>query len=254
MMLFENMIVALSMYSRIPMPKIEWNKENMRYTLCFFPIVGAVCGICVFLWGKFSVFLPVGNIFRTVVFLLIPLLITGGIHLDGLLDTADALSSWQTKEKRLEILKDSHAGAFAVIVCAGYFLAAFGIWSEIRMQDLGILGIGFILSRTLSGFGITAFQCAKSSGLAAAFADSADRRRCRAVLLAEAFASTVAMIWIHPGAGLLTAVGAWISFWMCKRLFYRKFGGITGDTQGFFLQVCELVMVFAAVTGDRIWF
>lgn len=254
MKLIENMIVAFSMYSRIPMPRLEWNRDNMRYTLCFFPLVGIVCGICVFLWGALSVFLPVGNILRTAVFLLIPLLITGGIHLDGLLDTADALSSWQTKEKRLEILKDSHAGAFAVIVCAGYFTAAFGIWSEIGVQDLGILGAGFILSRALSGFGITAFRCAKSSGLVASFADSADRYRCRAVLLVEAFAATAVMILIHPGAGVLTAAGAWITFWICRCLSYSRFGGITGDTQGFFLQVCELVMAFATVTGDRIWF
>ena len=46
--------------------------------------------------------------------ILIPVLITGGIHLDGLLDTADALSSYKTKEEKLEILKDSHAGAFAL--------------------------------------------------------------------------------------------------------------------------------------------
>ena len=61
------------------------------------------------------------------VFVLIPpVLVTGGIHLDGFLDTADALSSWQPWEKKLEILKDSHAGAFAIIMGCAYFALGTG--------------------------------------------------------------------------------------------------------------------------------
>ena len=55
------------------------------------------------------------NGFIAVALVLVPVIVTGGIHVDGLLDTSDALSSWRDREKRLEILKDSHAGAFAVI-------------------------------------------------------------------------------------------------------------------------------------------
>lgn len=66
----------------------------------------------------------------TAVLILIPVLITGGIHLDGLLDTADALSSYKTKEEKLEILKDSHAGAFAIIIGICWFVLDFGIYSR----------------------------------------------------------------------------------------------------------------------------
>ena len=126
MKVLESIVVAFSMYSKIPMPHIEWNKENMKNVLCFFPWVGAVAGVLVWLWFRVSDQLGFGVMLRASVAVLIPVLVTGGIHLDGLLDTADALSSWQTRERRLEILKDSHAGAFAIIVCCGYFLAAFG--------------------------------------------------------------------------------------------------------------------------------
>ena len=51
-----------------------------------------------------------------------PIIITGGIHMDGFLDTQDALGSYQPRERRLEILKDSHAGAFAIISCAVYLM------------------------------------------------------------------------------------------------------------------------------------
>ena len=173
MKVLESIVVAFSMYSKIPMPHIEWNKENMKNVLCFFPWVGAVAGVLVWLWFLVSDQLGFGVMLRASVAVLIPVLVTGGIHLDGLLDTADALSSWQTRERRLEILKDSHAGAFAIIVCCGYFLAAFGIWTEAGAEDIGVLAVGFILSRALNGFGICTFPCAKNSGLAATFAQAA---------------------------------------------------------------------------------
>ena len=175
------------MYSKIPMPMADWNKENMKYTFCFFPFIGLVIGALSYLvgWagGKFG-FNPS---FVSAVLVLVPVAVTGGIHVDGLLDTSDALSSWQERTRRLEILKDSHAGAFAIIVCCGYFLAAFGIWTEAGAEDIGILAVGFILSRALNGFGICTFPCAKNSGLAATFAQAADRKRKFCCVLQECF-------------------------------------------------------------------
>ena len=75
MKLVENLIVALSMYSKIPMPHIEWTKENMRYALCFFPVVGVAVGAVVRLWYDISVLLSVGVLLRTAILVLIPVLI-----------------------------------------------------------------------------------------------------------------------------------------------------------------------------------
>ena len=66
--------------------------------------------------------------------------------MDGLLDTSDALSSWQERSRRLEILKDSHAGAFAVITAAVYFIAWYGAYSQLfnsaeNMRAIGILSL-----------------------------------------------------------------------------------------------------------------
>lgn len=248
----ESLIVAFSMYSKIPMPHIEWTKQNMRYTLCFFPLVGVVLGLLMWLWSRAADLMSVGGILRAVIFVLIPVLVTGGIHLDGLLDTADALSSWQSQERRLEILKDSHAGAFAIIVCCGYFLASFGIWSEADMNSAAVLGIGFVLSRALSGFGVCAFPCAKGSGLAAAFADAADKKKCRLCLIIEACICVFGMLLIDWKKGALAAAAAVIVCMICRRMAIRKFGGITGDIQGFFLQVCELVMAFAVILFQHV--
>lgn len=243
----ESLIVAFSMYSKIPVPQIEWKKDNMRFALCYFPLVGAVTGLIVWLWSLISGYLGVGTVLSTAVFVLIPVAVSGGIHLDGLLDTADALSSWQTRERRLEILKDSHAGAFAIIVCCSYFLAAFAVWSEADAGSVQILTLGFVLSRALSGFGICTFPCAKNTGLAATFANAADRKKARVCLLLEAAACMAAMVWLDWRRGIAAAAAAVIVCALCRRMALKKFGGITGDIQGFFLQVCELAMAAVLV-------
>ncbi|MCD7922945.1 MAG: adenosylcobinamide-GDP ribazoletransferase [Clostridiales bacterium] len=243
----ENMIVAFSLYSKIPMPQVRWTEQNMRYALCFFPLVGVVIGAVIWLWSLAAEALGIGSLLRAAVFVLIPVVISGGIHLDGLLDTADALGSWQTEERRLEILKDSHAGAFAVIVCCGYFLAATGIWSEAEPASVMTLGICFALSRALSGFGICTFPCAKDSGLAASFSSAADRKKCRICLAVEAAVCICAVIFLDWRRGIPAAAAAVITCLLCRRMALRKFGGITGDIQGFFLQVCELAMAYAVI-------
>ena len=167
--------------------------------------------------------------------------------MDGFLDTQDALSSYQPRERRLEILKDSHAGAFAIIVCCGYFLAAFGIWTEAGAADIGVLAVGFILSRALNGFGICTFPCAKNSGLAATFAQAADQKRCQIVLVIEILLCIAGMLLIDPLRGTTAAVAAVVVCLCCRRMAIKTFGGITGDIQGFFQQICELAMAYVVI-------
>ena len=87
-------IIAISMYSKIPMPNVEWSEDRMRYVMCFFPLVGIVQGAALGLWLHFA--LDVLNLSVGAAALTgaaIPLLVTGGIHMDGFLDTMDAIHS-----------------------------------------------------------------------------------------------------------------------------------------------------------------
>ena len=174
--LWNSFKIAFSMYSKIPMPKSEWTKENMRYIMCFFPLIGVIIGGLTWLWGYFGKVLVSSHVFYAAVLVLIPVAVSGGIHLDGLLDTSDALHSYQPRERKLEILKDSHAGAFAIITAVVYFLLYLGVYSEITLKSLPVVCIGFVLSRALGGFSIAAFPMAKNTGLAAAFSDGAQKQ------------------------------------------------------------------------------
>ena len=125
--LLETLCVAFSLYSRLPMPQIQWTAANMRWALCALPLVGAAAGLAMLLWNGLALRLGLGLPLRAAGLLLAPVLVTGGIHLDGFCDACDALASHADTPKKLEIMKDPHAGAFALIGLACYFAFYFGL-------------------------------------------------------------------------------------------------------------------------------
>lgn len=240
-------IIAFSMYSKIPMPEIAWEQEAMKYVMCFFPWVGAVIGSCFYLLGIYGRQIPINSQLYGALLTVLPVLLTGGIHMDGFLDTIDALSSWQTRERRLEILKDSHAGAFAVIGGCMYFLLYFGFASELNPHDIPVAALGFFLSRCLSGYAVTSFPCAKDSGLVAAFSSGADKKHAGFILILETILVIAGLLWLDRTAGLAVVLVSFLAFFGYHRMSVNKFGGITGDLAGWFLQVCELLQLVSVV-------
>ena len=100
MHLFRSLAIAISMYSKIPVPIVEWNEKNMKYAMCFFPVVGAVTGVLQLLTGRILLeYTACGKLFFAIAMALIPVIVTGGIHLDGFADTVDALSSYGDRRK-----------------------------------------------------------------------------------------------------------------------------------------------------------
>ena len=247
MNLFYNLIIAFAMYSKIPMPHIDWTKERMRYVFCFFPVIGAVIGAVMILWMKVGIGITGNEDLFTAILILIPVIITGGIHFDGFLDTCDALSSYKTMEEKLEILKDSHAGAFAILMGCCYFVLDYGVFLAVDMRAIRLLAIGYVLSRALSGLAIVTFRMAKKSGLAATFSDSAQKRTVAVTMTGYIVVCGILMILTDPVAGGICFLAAILVFGWYRFMSYRKFGGITGDLAGFFLQVCELVMALVTV-------
>jgi len=224
----------------------------MRCVFCFFPLIGLPIGLLCLGWLLFTDWLtrqglPVETLFRSAVLVLIPVFVTGGIHLDGFLDTSDALGSFRDREKRLEILKDSHAGAFAIIHGCAYFTLYLGAAGMLTVREMRFLVPCFVLSRTLSGLAVIRFPLARGTGLAAAFADGAQKelvQRCLLIYLAV----LAVVLWLTGGvSGLLCLAAALLVFRWYYRMSLREFGGITGDLAGWFLQVCELVMLLTAV-------
>ena len=239
---WNSLIVAFAMYSKIPMPNIEWSKENMKYPLCFFPLVGAVIGAILCGWRIAYPYLCNGNFLPAVVFVIVPVIVSGGIHVDGYIDTVDAICSHKPLERKLEILKDTHTGAFAIIMTLAYFLIALGVWSEMPIDAVPVLAVGFVMSRALSGLAIVIFPHAKTSKLLAAFADGANKKIVGITMVVYVIVCGALMCYLQPLYGSIAILGAALSFGYYYYTAKKHFGGITGDVAGYFVQVCELII------------
>ena len=250
--MFASFVIAFAMYSRIPMPRREWTEKNMRYAICFFPWIGAVIGLLEVGFWHLCGSLQLGSWFRTVGLTVIPVAVTGGIHLDGFLDTVDARSSHAERERKLEILKDSHTGAFAILGGIVYFLLTSGGWSELRGEQLGAVAAGFFLSRSYSGLAVVSFRQARKKGMMASFAEQAQKRQVRWVMLASILACSAFMVVLSPLYGGLAAVTALAVFGYYRYFSYREFGGATGDLAGYFVQICELSILLVLVLAERV--
>lgn len=242
MSIINSFFIALSMYSRIPVPRVDWEKENMRYAMCFFPMIGVVIGAVMYLAGWLLDKTSVGGLFRGVVFTLIPIIITGGIHMDGFMDTMDALGSWGDREKKLEILKDSHAGAFAILGMGCYMMWSVAVWSELPAEVLRVCGVSFVLSRALSGFSVVTFPAARNSGLLKMFQDGAQKKVVRITMCLYVAAAVIMMAVMNARAMTGAVTGVMIAFLYYIVVSRKQFGGVTGDLAGFFLETAELAM------------
>ena len=242
MIVLETVAVAFSMFSAIPMPQFAWNARNMKYSLCAFPLVGAVIALSLWGWELLCARLALPALLRGAILCLLPVLITGGIHLDGYADTCDALSSHSSIEKRQEILKDPHLGAFAAIRLCVYFIADFALWTSTKTLCLPVLLGLFCLSRALSGLALTLFPLRPGSGLARSFAETADKKRVRALLAALSLLLALLLLLSRAGE---TVFAAALVFLYYRRMCAKDFGGLSGDLAGWFLQTAELWMLLA---------
>lgn len=246
MKILKSFCIAFSIYSKIPMPQFAWKEEDMKYTFCFFPWVGAVIGTILYLWGRFCNTYEVGSLPYTLICGVIPLAVTGGFHVDGFMDTMDSFHSYQPRERKLEILKDSHIGAFSVIMLGGYTLIYLSAFAEITDGALfGIVCLGFYLARCLSGIGALTFPLAKKEGSLSYVAGSSGKKITKFFLYAQALLCVAIMLYLS-WKGIFVVAGALGAFsyyyYRCK----KEFGGVTGDTAGYFVLLCEECMVVAA--------
>lgn len=244
-------ITAFSMYSVIPMPQREWTRDTMKYAMCFFPFVGLLIGGAVYGWTLLSLSFQFSPLLFSAVLALLPVLISGAIHLDGFLDTSDALCSRQEKQRKLEILKDPHIGAFGVISCVGYFVLTLGLASEYyrHVGGLLLLCLGYIVSRVFSSLAVVSFPTAKTSGLAYLFSDQAQKIVVRVVNLCTLSLCYLAMLLLYWQVALLLIGIHCLSFCLFRIFAYRQFGGMTGDLAGFLVCILELLNLLGVTFG-----
>lgn len=251
--LLESLLISLSMYSTIPVKCLNWNEKNLRNAMIFFPLIGIICGFGVWLLWSICTALTKGAFLFSVLSVFSVVLVTGGIHLDGFCDTADALYSRRPVEDKLRILKDSHCGAFAVFSVILVIALNLGAYSEIynicERSITGLLTGGFILSRCLSGISVTRFSYAPTSSLAKTFGENAGKY-VSIILILEFLLTSSILIICYKSLAVIQILTALLVFVYYYRMQKKEFGGLTGDLAGFFVVVCETVWLLeTAILG-----
>ncbi len=253
MSVIKSFFSAFLMYSRIPMPQVEWKEENRRFSLCFFPIIGAVIGGLLAAWFWLCGVLKIGELLFTAVSVALPVVVTGGIHIDGFCDVHDAKACLGNREKLFEVMGDSRIGAFAAINLAVYFIIQLGLFSQIKSFDIMLISaLGFVMSRAWSGLAAVTFKCAKKNGTLQSFTKPAHRNITLAAEIFYIILTGTSMVIANPISGISSIVGGLLSVLYYRHFSYKKFGGITGDLEGYFLQICEINIMSFAVAASLI--
>lgn len=237
-----SLLLAIQFLTVIPLKIRDVNERKLAYALVYFPLAGLLIGLI--LAGLSTALFSLHFYEFTVAAVLVVALavITGGMHLDGLSDTFDALAGGKDKEKCLEIMRDSHAGAMGAIsiVCALLLKAAF-IFS-LRPQDyLPALILMCILSRWSMVEAMFFFPYARSEGKAKIFINNMTFR----IFFITTAVALILSIFIWQLKGLLLFVISGFTAWLFSMLVSRKVGGITGDTLGASCELNELAILLS---------
>jgi adenosylcobinamide-GDP ribazoletransferase len=225
----------------------------MRWSIAFLPLIGMIIGSAALLWNVISVHLQIGGFLRGTVFMILPVLITGGIHLDGFCDTVDALASHADIDKKQKILKDPHAGAFAIIAVACYLLLYTALGSELTgdWNTVGVFACIPVISRCLAGWSVVSFPCSDDSGLVRTFSAAAPKRILGVLLAVTTAVIIVVMILMGGLTGAVTVFSVLLVFIIYRFWLIHQFGGLSGDLAGWFIQMCE-ICAFTTLTFTQL--
>jgi len=238
---FRAFCMCLGMFTALPLPYRPWDEDARELMLVSLPIVGAVLGVLWALLGALGLRLLPGV--SAALITALPWLMTGFIHLDGFMDTCDALLSWRPLEQRLKILKDVHTGAFAVVGLGILMLFSYDAVKSVDFTDIDHLrSLVFIpiVSRCGSAFCVLTLSPIGHSEYARLEGRSAQYLTVLAMWLVTVVCCA---IWLRGCAVALlaeTAAYAAAMAWACRTL-----GGVSGDLAGFALTVSECVALAA---------
>lgn len=234
-------VFALQMLTRIRIGNPAWEERIFGQGTVFFPVVGTVLGFVLLLVYHLTAgYFP--DIVRGALIFAAMVILSGGLHADGLMDSIDALFSGRTREKKLEILKDVHAGAFGVVAVVTLFILKFALVTGlIPTGKIGWLLIFPTVARWAMVYMIRFFPYLWPEGLGTLYYKYTGNRE---FALATLFLALVtAILWSWPG--FIALIPITILVHLLGRSVVRALGGVTGDIYGATAELFEVVTLVA---------
>ena len=232
-----------SMFCAIPSPWQGWEEKAREKMLLCLPLVGLEIGLLWWGLGLLSRYLP--PLMAGAVLAGWPWLATGFLHLDGFMDVMDAVRSCRSLERRREILKDSHVGAFAVIGCLLLGLGQFACCASFDGAPLGLLVLVPVVSRCCAVLAVNGLEPMQTSQYA-----NCEKKKSGLILPGVMLlAALAAGFGIFGMWGLVLAVQA-VSFALALRRAFRSLGGMNGDISGYCITLSEFFACAALAAGQ----
>ena len=236
---FHAFAMCQSMFCAIPFPGNIWDEKARDKMLLFLPVVGLEMGAIWAVLAWLCNFLQLPVLVKGLILAVFPYLVAGFIHLDGYMDVTDAVKSCRSLERRREILKDSHVGAFAVIGIVLLMLAQFACMASVpEGADWRILLFVPAVSRCGSSLAVTVLKPMNTS-------QYADQKKPKSHV-----AGLVAMTALFVAGGFLLCgkygfvlLGCLAGYGAALRKAYKSLDGMNGDISGYALTLGELCAV-----------
>ena len=238
--------MAFGMFCAVPLPFNLWDDKCKNLMLAYFPLIGGLIGA---MWWGFAELLSFGAIHIVLVSAAVavfPFFITGFLHLDGYMDTGDAVLSRRPLEDKLRILKDPHTGAFAVIMLAVLFIFQFAaVYAVIEKEKYVVLLIFIaVISRCCSAMSILSLKTMPQSGYANMFRQNTGISHKIFIIIIALCAIAVSYLFAEF-YGLIVAGGVILGYIAAMAYAYKDFKGVSGDLAGFALVISELCGLIA---------
>ncbi len=237
--------LALQLLTRLPVPSLASPPQphELGLSVLFFPVVGLLIGGL--LAGMHTALPQVDPSVLAALMLMVWVGLTGGLHLDGLADTADAWIGGQgDRERTLALMKDPRSGPMAIVVVVLLLLTKFAALQALLVGDaFWWLLLAPILGRTVMVIGLMTMPYVRPSGLGSPYAHYLPRWRCGGLELLVAVVTVVALG--ESGGVLLVVLG--IGFLGFRQSLMTRLGGTTGDTLGAVCELTEMAVLLVPV-------
>jgi len=231
-------LLAMQFLTIFPLKIRNFSDKKMSRALIYFPIVGLFLGLIL---SGLNILLSISNILMlasNIILVIILIILTGGMHLDGLADTADAFLSGKEKKEMLEIMRDSHIGVMGVLALISVILLKIGLLTCVNTAiKPGILMLVCILSRWSVVLQMYFFPYARQDGKAKIFIEGMSLKK----LILSAIITIVLAFMIRGTEGLIVLLVISVFAYVLGGFVSRKIGGITGDTLGATIELAEVI-------------
>lgn len=244
--MIQGLIVAFQFLTRLPVNiPVEFNSKNIAKSTLFFPLVGMVVGgltaLIIYVMSFFGQDIgAIGGVVALIV-------ITGGLHIDGLSDTCDGFFSARDREKILEIMKDSRSGTFGVIAVVLDLLIKFVLISKIKTNLFPCLIFSCANARLTSVMIMTYTKCARPNGMGSMFSQSGTKK-----YFSVGSILYIIFICIFNVKFIIPLIISLLASLLIVMKSYKTIGGLTGDVYGANIEICEIVSI-ASFIAINLW-